>query len=376
MTVILLSVITFCRAGEAGGRAGDIRPYKVVIQPDIYESQQYGSMLLLPDSTFISTADGWAARRSEICRQWMSVIGEWPAVIKGQPMQFLDSVKCDDYTRYTVSLEWLPGQTTTGYLLVPDSVVSPTPAVVTFFYEPETSAGLTDNPHRDFALQLVRHRFITLSLGSSETTADKTYGLYYPSIDNPAMESLSAMAYAAANAFEALTLDSRVDAARVGVMGHSYGGKWAMFASCLYDKFACAVWGDPGIVFDESKGGYINYWEPWYLGYRPRPWQDTWQDDGYLNREGAYGKLRADGHDLHELHALMAPRPFLVSGGYSDGPERLPVLMRTVEINRMLGYDDRVYFTTRPSHAPTPESNAVICDFFIHFLHSTPTYTH
>ena len=172
-------------------------------------------MLLLPDSTFISTADGWAARRSEIRRQWMSVIGEWPAVIKGQPMQFLDSVKCDDYTRYTVSLEWLPGQTTTGYLLVPDSVVSPTPAVVTFFYEPETSAGLTDNPHRDFALQHVRHRFITLSLGSSETTADKTYGLYYPSIDNPAMESLSAMAYAAANAYEALTLDPRVDAARV-----------------------------------------------------------------------------------------------------------------------------------------------------------------
>lgn len=27
-----------------------------------------------------------------------------------------------------------------------------------------------------------------------------------------------------------------------------------MFASCLYDKFACAAWSDPGIVFDETKG--------------------------------------------------------------------------------------------------------------------------
>lgn len=44
-----------------------------------------------------------------------------------------------------------------------------------------------------------------------------------------------------------------------------------MFASCLYDKFACAAWSDPGIVFDETKRGYINYWEPWYLGYYPPP---------------------------------------------------------------------------------------------------------
>lgn len=46
-----------------------------------------------------------------------------------------------------------------------------------------------------------------------------------------------------------------------------------MFASCLYEKFACAVWSDPGIVFDETKGGYINYWEPWYLGYYTPPWK-------------------------------------------------------------------------------------------------------
>ena len=55
---------------------------------------------------------------------------------------------------------------------------------------------------------------------------------------------------------------------RIGVVGHSYGGKWAMFASCLYDKFACAVWSDPGIVFDEKRSN-VNYWEPWYLGYEP-----------------------------------------------------------------------------------------------------------
>ncbi len=59
-----------------------------------------------------------------------------------------------------------------------------------------------------------------------------------------------------------------VDPKRIGVVGHSYGGKWAMFASCLYDKFACAAWSDRGIVFDEKRAN-VNYWEPWYLGFEP-----------------------------------------------------------------------------------------------------------
>ena len=52
---------------------------------------------------------------------------------------------------------------------------------------------------------------------------------------------------------------------RIGIIGLSYGGKWSMFASCLYEKYAAAVWSDGGIVFDDTRGS-INYWEPWYLG--------------------------------------------------------------------------------------------------------------
>ena len=56
-------------------------------------------------------------------------------------------------------------------------------------------------------------------------------------------------------------------------LGHSFGGKWSLFASCLYDKFACAAWSDAGIVFDErdrrkeTPGGSVNYWDRWYLGF-------------------------------------------------------------------------------------------------------------
>jgi hypothetical protein len=74
------------------------------------------------------------------------------------------------------------------------------------------------------------------------------------------------------------------------------------------------------------------------------------------------------GHDLTELHALLAPRPFLVSGGSEDPPERWRALNHAVAVNRMLGMTHRVGMTNRPKHDPTDESNAVIVAFFEHFL--------
>jgi len=97
---------------------------------------------------------------------------------------------------------------------------------------------------------------------------------------------------------------------------HTFGGKWALFASCLYDKFASAAWSDAGIVFDETNPG-ANYWDRWYLGFElgelPAD-EDRFEFRGLPaegDRTGAYGRLRAEGRDLVELHALMAPRPFL-----------------------------------------------------------------
>jgi pimeloyl-ACP methyl ester carboxylesterase len=153
-----------------------------------------------------------------------------------------------------------------------------------------------------------------------------------------------------------------IDPDRIGVMGHSYGGKWALFASCLYDPFACGVWSDPGIVFDESRPN-VNYWEPWYLGWEP----DRTRPRGVITEEsprtGAYDRLIREGHDLHELHVLMAPRPFLVSGGSEDPPDRWRALNHAVAVNQLLGYDHRVAMTNRAGHRPTEESNEQIFDF-------------
>jgi hypothetical protein len=78
--------------------------------------------------------------------------------------------------------------------------------------------------------------------------------------------------------------------------------------------------------------------------------------------------MRERGMDLHELHALIAPRPFFVSGGAEDPLERWVALNHAVAVNRLLGFDDRVGMSTRPTHDPTPQSNAQMVAFFTHFL--------
>ena len=74
------------------------------------------------------------------------------------------------------------------------------------------------------------------------------------------------------------------------------------------------------------------------------------------------------GRDLHELHALMAPRPFLVSGGAEDTPARWTALNHAVAVNKLLGFEKRVAMTNRPTHAPTEESNEQLYLFFDRFL--------
>lgn len=322
----------------------------------------YRSPLLFYNGDSVKTKKDWQKRRAEIRSRWMDLMGEWPAIMTEQHFEIIDTVYREDFTQHTVRFYWTPNQQTEGYLLIPNTE-GKKPAVITVFYEPETAIGLSDKPNRDFAYQLTKRGFVTLSLGTTQTTKDKTYSIYYPNIENATMQPLSALAFAAANAWEALAKVEDVDSTRIGITGHSYGGKWAMFASCLYDKFACAAWSDPGIVFDETKGSGVNYWEPWYLGYYPPPWNKTWSKTSSGNN-GLYSQLIQENFDLHELHALMAPRPFLVSGGSGDPIERWTALNHSVAINKLLGYDNRVAMTNRAEHSPNEESNEVLNLFF------------
>jgi hypothetical protein len=320
----------------------------------------YKSPLKFADGTPVKTAADWPKRRAEILRTWHDAMGPWPPVLMEPKIEYLAKERRDNVTQHRVRIEVAPGRfTDDAYLLIPDGD-GPFPAAVVVFYESRTGIGRGKAARLDFAWQLARRGFVTRSVGSPPES-------YYPNKDKAQLQPLSFHAYVAANCYHLLARLKEVDPRRIGIVGHSYGGKWAMFASCLYERFACAAWSDGGIVFDERRSN-VNYWEPWYLGHE----RDRRRKPGIPSeknpRTGSYKRLVEAGHDLHELHALMAPRPFLVSGGSEDPPERWKALNHTVAVNRLLGYENRVAMTNRKTHAPTDESNELLYLFFEYCL--------
>jgi len=324
----------------------------------------YRSPMQFTDGGVVRTAQDWARRRQEILKQWTELLGEWPALQDKPEVEILETTRRENFVQHRIRFAWTPNEKTVGYLLIPDGD-GKRPAVVTVYYEPETAIGMKGEL-RDFAYQLARRGFVTLSIGTTEASAAQTYSLYYPGIDDARVQPLSMLACAAANAWHVLANRPEVDSRRIGIVGHSFGGKWALFAGALFDRYAAVAVSDPGIMFDNHPS--VNYWEPWYLGWHPRPWRPRGLVTADNPARGLYPKLLEQGRDLHELQALLAPRPFLVSGGEVDPPQRWQALNHLIQINKLLGFDHRVGMTNRPKHAPTVESNEVIYAFFEHFL--------
>ncbi|MBN1675809.1 MAG: hypothetical protein JXR37_32495 [Kiritimatiellae bacterium] len=398
--------------------------------PDDYRGDfgSYKSLLEFYDGRPVKTAADWPARRGEILDAWRGIMGAWPPVKEAPAVEVVSEERREPFTQRKLRLDVAVDEPWVGYLLVPDEIPArsqtvqtarqeprppsssrgadpfaggraprepgspndpddlngrascragddvakrplapaarrgepgPFPAVLVPFYDAETGAGLAGKEYRDFGRQLTKRGFVSLSIGLDPWP--------FRGIQRVGTQPLSALGWVAANCLHALANMPEVDPARIGIVGHSYGGKWAMFAACLYETFACGVWSDPGIAFDETRPN-VNYWEPWYLGFEPGRARERGIPTPENPRTGAYETLVERGHDLHELQALMAPRPFLVSGGAEDQPERWQPLNRVREVYDLLDAPGRVGMTNREHHSPNAESNEVIYRFFEHWL--------
>jgi hypothetical protein len=359
------SVLIFVCLERAVGAApssasGRILPHMEPPAEHAAERTDLRSLLTFEDGGRVKSAADWERRRKEIRAVWTEALGEWPEVLKQPRLEVLREVDLPGYTRKRVRLEIAPDRFEEGWLLIPKSS-GPHPAVLVPFYEPETSVGLGDKEHRDYARRLAERGFVTLAVGSPGGDAR------LPDPGREGWQPLSFLAYVSANCVKILGNLPEVDAKRIGIVGHSYGGKWAMFSACLNDSIACGAWSDPGIGFNDRRPS-INYWEPWYLGRttgsRRAPGLPTAENPA----TGPYRELRGKGRDLHELQALMAPRPFFVSGGSEDPPSRWGLLNLVREVYALLGVPGRVGMQNRPEHPPTDEATELVCDFFTHFL--------
>ena len=133
---------------------------------------------------------------------------------------------------------------------------------------------------------------------------------------------LSAWGWGASRLLDHLATDPAVDAARVGVQGHSRSGKAALLAMALDERIAI------GYISSSGQGG---------AKLHRRKYGETienlatrfyyWMGGNYLKYTGRWDALPVDSH---ELIAACAPRPVFISAGNGPGPVNPD---GTVEIN-------------------------------------------
>src|SRR5439155_20866379 len=111
---------------------------------------------------------------------------------------------------------------------------------------------------------------------------------------------------------------------------------------------------------------------PWYLRYDPKAKRKPGAPSAANPRTGLYKQLIDAGEDLVDLHALMAPRPVLVSGGVQDPPKNWQALNHLVAVNALLGHKHRAFLTARKTHVPTPEALQLELAFLEYFLKYAP----
>jgi len=103
---------------------------------------------------------------------------------------------------------------------------------------------------------------------------------------------------------DALAEDPRVDAERIGIAGHSLGGKMAFYTGCLDDRVKAILASDFGIGWEQT-----NWQDIWYWGEKKEA-------------------VKAAGFCHSSLLNSVAPKPFCLLAGYYDNEESREILRK------------------------------------------------
>jgi dienelactone hydrolase len=258
----------------------------------------------------------------------------------------LDRVDAGDHYREHVTIDSFAGTKVTAYILIPKQPSdTPRPGVLAVHghvhrgkeriarIEPLPENDPTDYP-QDYGLAAVRAGFVTVCpdwwgfgerkdtdrrmLKKGEYCTTKTNGLSMYGFN-----FLSLMIDDAIASLDALAARADVDKNRIGVVGHSLGGRMAMWLAAMDERIKCAV---PCGAFG------------------------SWREESHrLAGCGAQffpGILRYG--DVQEVMSLIAPRPLMIMYGDKDllmNPDTAPPRHAVVErAYRILDASDALRF--------------------------------
>ena len=244
--------------------------------------------------------------------------------------------------------------------VIPHNLQKAAPAVVVPFYYPEAMVGFdlaTQTADRYAPIAMLAHLaqrgFIAISA--------ETYHLTYIKSDTERMDFKRwHQAGAALNLdypewcgmgklladtqllLDILVKDTRVDATRIGIAGHSLGGKMAYYTGCLDDRIQVIMASDFGINWDQS-----NWNDIWYFGDKLESMQKA-------------------GLEQWQLLDIAKGKPFLLIAGQFDNMASFDSMKRS---SNYYGSADKLQIINHATgHTPPPDALKKGYDFLEKYL--------
>ena len=258
----------------------------------------------------------------DLKHKWLGALGA-PSYNK----KYGEAVKVSAFSTDEFDAEWYSqpngmGRRQRVLMLFPKNLSAPAPAVAIPFYFPEallafdhaTGEELTYYKGIEMMLHLVRRGYIVASAEAYHLTyidSDKDrmdFSRWQDAADalladHPNYTGIGKLVDDTRLLIDLIAADKRVDNSRIGIAGHSLGGKMAFYTGSLDERIKAIVASDFGIGWHQT-----NWHNDWYWGTRVED-------------------LKVRGFDHSELLSI-AKKPFFFIAGQYDTDESLEIALR------------------------------------------------
>lgn len=275
----------------------------------------------------ITSKGQWDTRRAAIRKTISAILGEAPVSKPPLAPVTTRETSREGYALREVSFQTEPGERVPSLLLIPMSVRGRVPVVVcphqTTQEGKREPAGLAGKPELQTALHLVKRGYATftydaLCFGERHDPTSGHYGDAIPFYRrHPRWSLIGKMVWDLRRALDYLETLDFIDSSRVGCIGHSHGGITTLFAMAFDERVRV---GASNCGFDTFRiDGNVWRWSHatalmprlgFYVGSR--------QINMDFYRAVPDSEVIQTPFDMHELLALIAPRPLFLSTSDED----------------------------------------------------------
>jgi cephalosporin-C deacetylase-like acetyl esterase len=269
----------------------------------------------------------WPARRNAFVALLAPFLGTPPLAKPPLQVEVLGEYPGDGFKRRKLRYQSEPGEWIPAYILIPDKQVGRSPAVLcphqTIQAGKDSPAGLADNPEQHIALRLAQRGYVTLTwdalcFGERHNPDSGHYGDAIPFYKrHPKWSLMSKMIWDLSRGIDYLETLDFVDQKRIGCLGHSHGGITTLFGMALEPRIAA---GCSNCGFDTFRIDGNTF--RWSRATALLPRLGFYTSSRYLNmnryRAVPDSEVITTPFDMHQLLALIAPRPLMLSASDDD----------------------------------------------------------